>query len=371
MLELAKNRDGDRLTVTLRIEPEEFVKALGSAYMENSERFPVPGYAAGLAPREEIERLYGETALFDEALGICVPELYSRWLAENSVKPAGRPQLTEVTWLEGGGAKFTVACDTYPEVTLGQYLGLEVRAPRSDEESFTAAALTAACANMRADPPKGMVEQKLGSMLAGEKLRTAQDAIYHVLADFIDILDAAYRETDIVRPKAQVRAEALDLMLQTVSGDNKELSQDKFCELIRELVDRYRPVPRGFDDALDRLMREQSEKKRAMTDEQKIDAAFDAYLGSIDQNIELWMQNNRPRAEDAARFDLLLTAVAEREGLEVTEQELYNVWQQISDETGLDIDEVAAEVEPEPVRAQLLRDKARRLIVDSAREVYD
>lgn len=60
MLELAKNRDGDRLTVTLRIEPEEFVKALGSAYMENSERFPSPAYAARLSLRGR--RSSGSTA---------------------------------------------------------------------------------------------------------------------------------------------------------------------------------------------------------------------------------------------------------------------------------------------------------------------
>lgn len=371
MLELAKSRDGDSLSVTLRIEPGEFLKALGEAYVENSERFHVPGYAAGLAPREELERLYGETALFDEALDLCVPELYSRWLAENSVRTAGRPQLTEVTWLEGGGASFTVVCDVCPEVELGQYLGLEVRASRADEERFTAAALSAACANMRGEPPKGMVEQKLDSMLAGAKLRAARDAVYNVLADFIAVLDEAYRETDIVRPKAQVRAEALDIMLQTVSGDNRELSPARFRELVRELVERYRPLPRGFDETLERLLRERSAKKRAMTDEEKIDAAFDAYLGSVEQTPELWRQNNRARAEDAAKFDLLLNAVAEREGLEATDEDFAEVCRQIAGETGLELEEVMAEVEPGPVLSQILRDKARRLIVDSAKEAAE
>lgn len=371
MLELAQNRDGDTLTVTLRIEPGEFARALDDAYVENSERFPVPGFAAGLAPREEIERLYGGTALFDEALDICVPRLYGGWLAERGVRTVGRPQLTEVTWLEGGGAKFTVTCDVYPGVELGEYLGLEVHVPRTETERFTAGALSAACTNMRGEPPKGMVEQKLESMLAGEKLRIARDAIYHVLADFIDILDEAYRETDIIRPKAQVRAEALDVMLQTVSGDNRELSPARFHELVRELVERYRPIPRGFDETLERLMQEHSAKKRAKTDEQKIDAAFDAYLGSVDQTIELWRQNRRQIAEDAAKFDLLLTAVAEREGLEVTDEELAGVYRQIAVETGLELEEVMAEVEAEPVRSQLLRDKARQLIVDSAREAVE
>lgn len=371
MLELAQKRDGSAVTVTLRIEPTEFAVALDDAYVENSQRFPVPGYAAGLAPRGELERLYGETVLFDEALALCVPRLYGAWLTRHGIRTVGRPQLTEVTWLDGGGAKFAVTCDIYPEVELGEYRSLEVHIPRAESERFTAAALSAACANMRGEPPKGMVEQKLESMLAGEKLRIAHDAIYHVLADFINILDEAYRETDIVRPKVQVRAEALDLMLQTVSGDNHELSPQRFHELVKELVERYRPIPRGFDEMLDRLIREHSSKKRSMTDEQKIDAAFDAYLGSVDQSLELWRENNRPMAEDAARFDLLLTAVAECEGLEVTDEELAEVYRQIAGATGLELEEVMAEVEAEPVRSQILRDKARQLIVDSAREVSE
>lgn len=71
-----------------------------------------------------------------------------------------------------------------------------------------------------------MVEQKLDAMLAQEKLRASGDAIYHVLADTIVILKTAYREAGAERPVRQVREEAMDLMLQTVSGDNQEVSRD-------------------------------------------------------------------------------------------------------------------------------------------------
>ena len=126
MLVLNSNMENGTLTVSLRIEPGEFMDALNEAYAEHTDTYPVPGHASGLAPREEIEKLYGETALFDEALDICVPRLYARYLKENAIRTVGRPQLTEVTWLHGGGAKFTVVCDVYPKVKLGQYKGLTV-----------------------------------------------------------------------------------------------------------------------------------------------------------------------------------------------------------------------------------------------------
>ena len=368
MIILASHTENGVHTVEIRIEPQEFWKALEDAYVENTDRIVVPGYAAGLAPRAEIEKLYGETALFDEALDLCVPKLYGQYLAERGIRPVGRPQLTSVTWMEGGGARFTVRCDVYPEVKLGTYRGVEVKAGRGNGEAFTAEALIAACRNMEAEMPQAMVSQKLEAMLAREKMKIGQDAIYHLLADFTAVLEEAYKETDVYRPKAQVQAEALDVMLQTVSGDNKELSQDKFHELIRELVEHYRIVPRSFDETIDRLIAERGEKKRAMTDEEKIEEAFEAYLGSVQQTVGLWKENNTERARDAARFDLLLNAVAEKEGLSVTEEELLQVYERIAEETGLDLEEVMAQVEEAPIREQLLRDKARALIVENAKE---
>ncbi|MBO5461045.1 MAG: trigger factor family protein, partial [Ruminococcus sp.] len=105
---LDKKIDQGNLSVTLRIEPHEFERALQDAYLENTERFVVPGYAAGLAPRAKIEEIYGVTALFDEALDLCVPAMYNQFLSENNIRIIGSPQLTEVTWQEGGGASFTV-----------------------------------------------------------------------------------------------------------------------------------------------------------------------------------------------------------------------------------------------------------------------
>lgn len=368
MVVLSSQTTNGSHTVEIRIEPQEFWKALEDAYIENTDKIVVPGYASGLAPREEIEKLYGETVLFDEALDLCVPRLYGEYLQKNKIRPVGRPQLTAVTWMEGGGAKFTVTCDLYPEVTLGQYKGVEVSASRNEEEAFTAEALLAACRNMEGEPPQAMVSRKLEAMLAKEKMKVGQDAIYHLLSDFTAVLEAAYQETEVFRPKAQIQAEALDVMLQTVSADNQEVSPQKFHELIRELVEHYRFLPHGFDETIERLMAERGEKRRRMTDEEKIDEAFEAYLGSIEQTVGLWKENNTERARDAARFDLLLTAVADEEKLSLSEAEVLQVFEKIAEETGLELEEVMAQVEEQPVREQLLRDKARQFIVDHAKE---
>ena len=188
------------------------------------------------------------------------------------------------------------------------------------------------------------------------------------LADFTAILDEAYKQSDVTRSRAQVQAEALDVMLQTVSGDNREVSPAKLHELIRELVEHYRIVPRSFDEMLESIISERGTKKRAMTDDEKINEAFAAYLGTINQTEEMWRKDNTKRAEDAARFDLLLNAVAQAEKISVSEAELASLMRDIAEATGLELENVMAVVEPQPLREQLMRDKARELIVSSAKE---
>lgn len=366
MIVLNSQNEHGKLIVTLRIEREEFLKALTDAYLDDTEHYVVPGYAPGLAPREEIEKLYGETVLFDEALDRCVPRMYSEYLAQEKIRTVGRPKLTSVTWMEGGGAAFTVEADVYPAVELGAYKGLSVNVDAKDEEAFAAAVLTLACQNMSAQVPDGMVEQKLDAMLAAEKMQMGKDPIYHVLADCVSILKAVYEECDVNRPMSQIQAEAMDVMLQTVSGDNKTVSADRFEALLAELVERYRPVPKHFRATLEQVMEKRRRQKDAMQPEEQIGEAFKAYLGSIELNEQLWRKERKPQAAQAARFDLMLAAVAEAEKLEISDSEMEQALSAIAENCNMELDEVMAAVDFEPIRQQLLRDKARLLIVQSA-----
>ena len=217
---------------------------------------------------------------------------------------------------------------------------------------------------MTAEVPDGMIQQKLDAMLAGEKLRFGRDAIYHLLADAVWLLERAYRETGVSRPKIQVRAEALDAMLQAVSSENHD--PELLKRLIGGLVSRYRPLPEDFDERLNRLMEQRTQEKRAMRPEEQIAEAFTAYLGSIDMDEASWRGQNYAQAKRSAHLDLLLNTVAEREGLSVREPELADVIRRIAEEAALEPEEVMAQVKLGPIKEQLLRDKARELILKSA-----
>lgn len=153
-------------------------------------------------------------------------------------------------------------------------------------------------------------------------------------------------------------------MLQTVSKDNKEVTKEFFITLIKELVGRYRSIPKEIDNTIECIINERSKQKADMTPDQKADEAFDAYLGTLELTEKQWRKQRYEQAADAARFDLLLNAVAEKEALSVSPAEVKSILLEIADQCNMEVDEVIAEVDPLPIREQLLRDKARYFILD-------
>ena len=168
------NEAAEEFSAELELTAAEFSSALEKAYLDNAERFPVPGKAGGLASRSEIEKLYGSCALYDEALAALLPEASTKYLHDKNIRISGRPEVTELRFTEAGGVRFRLKAELYPKVSLGRYKGLEVRSSRKDEGAFAMAALKAAFSEMRGGPNEIMTEQRLDSMAAQEKLVNCQ-----------------------------------------------------------------------------------------------------------------------------------------------------------------------------------------------------
>ncbi|MDO4545117.1 MAG: trigger factor [Bacillota bacterium] len=305
--------------------------------------------------------------LKQEGMDSCVPGAFREFLKLENLRIIGKPEVTGISETADGGLVFSVEAELYPEVTLGEYKGLHVAESREEnEEAFAMAVLKKACDNMEGDVPDTMIDQKLDALIAQEKLKVSRDAIYHLLADTVEVLKQAYKETGVSRPAAQVRSEAMDIMLQTVSGDNQDPSRDYMKQQIRLLAEQYRPAPEGFDETLDQLFAKRDRKKSQMTAEELAAEAFDAYLGSIDLDQDKWRKQRRQEAAESARCDLLLEAVAEAEQIQLTEVDINGMLSRIAAECGMEVAEVMDQIDLEPIRSQLLRDKAYDLLLESA-----
>ena len=358
----------EEFSAELELSAAEFSSALEKAYLDNAERFPVPGRAGGLASRSEIEKLYGSGALYDEALAVLLPEACTKYLHNKNIRISGRPQVAELSFTEAGGVLFRLKAQLYPKVSPGRYKGLEIRSSRKDEGAFAMAALKAALSEMRGGPNEIMTDQRLDAMAAQEKLNISEDPLYYLLADMTFIMEGAYREAGAPRSALQARAEALEIILQELSGDKKEPSMKELIAQVPVYVSRYRELPENFDSVLERLLEARAKAKGAMSREELVNEAFSSYLGSIGTDEKKWRKERRTEARETAACDLLLEAVAEEEGFEVSEAEYDAMIERIASRCGVSFPEALVAIDKEAALSQLKRDKACRLIVESAVE---
>jgi hypothetical protein len=247
-----------------------------------------------------------------------------------------------------------------------QYKGIEVNVPPGDDAAFAEAVRHEASGRFDADIPEETVERKLEALEAQEKLRINQDAIYHVLADMTFILTAAYRETGVTRPAAQVRSEAMDIMLQTFSSDRKEPSTGHFYQLLKSMITQYRTLPEQFDEKLDSIVEKRRKKTESMTPEERAAEAFNAYLGSLDLAEEQWKARNFQKAVRMAKYDLLLDTVTDKERIGAAPEEIERKYRTIADGCGTDVSVVKAKINPQMLIWEIKREKSDKLIIESA-----
>ena len=105
-------------------ERDEFQAAVEKSYKKNATRFNVQGFRRGRAPRKIIERMYGESAFYEDAVNIAYPEVYSAAVKEAGIEPVDRAEV-ELVDISADGFTFTAVVTVKPEVRLGTYKGLE------------------------------------------------------------------------------------------------------------------------------------------------------------------------------------------------------------------------------------------------------
>lgn len=105
-------------------ERDEFQAAVEKSYKKNATRFNVQGFRRGRAPRKIIERMYGESAFYEDAVNIAYPEVYSAAVKEAGIEPVDRAEV-ELVDISADGFSFNAVVTVKPEVKLGAYKGLE------------------------------------------------------------------------------------------------------------------------------------------------------------------------------------------------------------------------------------------------------
>ncbi|GEN82306.1 trigger factor [Sporosarcina luteola] len=121
-----EKEEGNKGTLTVEVPAETVDAALDAAFKKVVTKVQAPGFRKGKMPRKMFERMYGVESLYNDALDIILPEAYSNALDEADVEPIAQPEI-EIDEMEKGKALvFKAHVTLKPEVKLGEYKGLEV-----------------------------------------------------------------------------------------------------------------------------------------------------------------------------------------------------------------------------------------------------
>jgi trigger factor len=112
--------------LTIEVSAEKFEEGMKQAYQKNKNRFNVQGFRRGKAPQAFIEKMYGPEVFYEEAANAVIPDAYEEAYNECELEIVSRPEIDVTQIKKGETFIFTATVAVKPEVTLGQYKGVEV-----------------------------------------------------------------------------------------------------------------------------------------------------------------------------------------------------------------------------------------------------
>lgn len=116
--------------LTIEVSAEDLEEAMQKAYQKQKGSITLPGFRKGKAPRKMIERMYGKGVFLEEAVNNLIPQAYSNEVSDCSLEIVSQPEISIVQAEPGKALIFTAEVALKPDVTLGEYKGMEV--PKSE-----------------------------------------------------------------------------------------------------------------------------------------------------------------------------------------------------------------------------------------------
>ncbi len=413
-------RNGNETKIVVEIDKELMEKGVNAAYLKQRKNIMLPGFRKGKAPRKMIENMYGPHVFFEDGLEEIFPEIYQFAVVEQGVDAIGRPSLTDMDINEESIVTLTITTEVYPEVTLGDYKGLEVEkneASVSDEqvnaeldrmaqnvastENVERAAEMGDTANIDFegfldgtpfDGGKGTgFDLKLGS---GQFVPGFEEQVVGMNIGEEKDIDITFPEdyTAELAGKAVVFHVKLNkLTVTSVPAIDDELAKDvsEFETLVDLKADIRAKALENAQKQADSAFEQAAVEKAAENvtvdmpkalvenelDNQMERFAYQLQMSgySVEQYAKMMggdmntMRNAfRPTAEKQAKINVTLSAIVKAENLTVSDEEIEEEYTAMSKTYEMEVDKIKSMVPSSEVKSSLETRKAVKLIVDSA-----
>ena len=403
-----------QVRLAISVDRETWQQSLARCYEGVKSVFPVEGEST----RENIEKKYGAEFLYQDAVNDTYPQALVEAIGQSDIQIAGTPTLT-VEKISGDGYTFTAVIDLYPEVQLGQYKGLTAIYPEvelSSDDTESALAEYARTHPVVEHPERaamgdevtldfegfvdgvpfegGKGEQYpllLGSgyfvpgfeeQVAGAAVGEERDVKVTFPAEYVPELagkDAVFRikvhqitrrttpewNDDFARQQgfADVSSLRRAVMESAVQKKQAQAAEQFANALIRQVTEGMTvTIPDAMvENQLDGIINE----LRSHMQSQGYD--LEPYLETCGMTLEQLRDHTREQAAAAARYELAMTEIARREGIDVTEADVDAKYEELSRQYGLSVELLRQQLPPLRLRHDLKLAAAQAVVVNGAK----
>ena len=413
-------RKGNETTIVVEIDKELMEQGVNAAYMKQRKNIQLPGFRKGKAPRKMIESMYGAHVFYEDGLEEIFPKVYEEAVVNQGIKAIGRPNLTDLQISEENIVTITITTEVYPEVTLGQYKGVE--APKADTtvsdeqvqaeldhmaqnvastETVERAAEMGDTANIDFEgfdngvPFNGgkgeKFDLKLGSgqfvpgfeeqivgMTAGEEKDiditfpenyhaelAGKAVVFHVKLNKVSVTVTPAQDDEFAKDVSEFETLAeLKADIRAKAEENAKKQAESAFE--QACVDKAAEnvtvdMPKALVEAeLDNQM------ERFAYQLQMSGYSMDAYAKMMGGDVNTMRQAFRPAAEKQAKTNVTLTAIIEAEGIAASEEELNEEFEALAKQYELEVEKIKTMVPAEELKASIENRKAVKVITESA-----
>ena len=414
-------KKGNQATIVVEIDKELMETGINKAYTKARKSIMIPGFRKGKAPRKMIEAMYGTHVFYEDGLEEIFPEVYDFAVAkQEGFKAIGRPSLTDMQISDDNIVTLTITTDVYPEVTLGQYKGLEVE---KTEPTVTDEQIQAELDNMaknvasteNVDRPAEMgdtanidfegfdngvpfdggkgenFDLKLGSgsfvpgfeeqivgMSAGEEkdidITFPQDyhkelagkaVVFHVKVNKITVTIVPAQDDEFAKDVSEFDTlEALKADIRAKAMEKAQKQADSAFEnaaVEKAAENTTVDMPNALvEKELDIQM------ERFGYQLQMSGYSMEQYAKMMGGDVSTMRNAFRPAAEKQAKISVTLEKIAEVEGITASDEDIEAEFKSLAEQYELEVDKVKEMVPMDELTGSIKTRKAIKVIVDSA-----
>ncbi len=413
-------REGNKTKIVVEIDHDLMNSGVEKAYQKARKSISLPGFRKGKAPRKLIESIYGAHVFYEDGIEEIFPQVYQAAVVDQKVKAVGRPSVTGMDINDDESVTLTIETEVYPEVTLGQYKGLEIEkaeATVTDEEveaELDRMAQNVASAETVDRPAKegdtvvidfegflnGVAfdggkgenyELKLGShtfvpgfeeqlvgMSADEEKEinvtfpenykadlAGKDVVFKVKVHKVDETHVPEKDDEFAKDVSEfdtLDALKADIRQKALDSKNKDIDSAFENAAVEKAAENTTvDLPNGLiEEEIDRQM------DRFGYQLQMNGITMDQYAKMLGGNLESMRTTFRPVAEKQARVNVTLEKIVETEGFSVSDEEIEEEMKKLAESYDMEVEKIKEMVPVDEIKESLLTRKAAKCITESA-----